>query len=262
MRFHGRPSLRSVGPCCSPARLAALGRRPRIPHRRDAALALALLLAVLGLAAPARADGSLAMDEPKSGLHLDVEGACQVRPADGGGAACQSYAASADKSDVFAVVLNDAGLFGYSVAMFAEREPGAGEERARRVSKSMGESVAAVPSPVTFGGQAFLRTRLEMANGAAICFITADDRAEVAVIMFATDRDALSSVEPKAEAAMRTLRRAGAPPPSAWNDGTAPPKPMSRTVQMLITAFLALVFGLPVIRFIQRAVRTARKGKR
>ena len=234
----------------------------RSPPRRVAAVVLLVLLAVVGLASPARADGSLAMDEPKSGLHLEVEGACQVRPADGGGAACQSFAASADKSDVFAVVLNDAGLFAYSIAMFAEREPGTGEERARRVSKSMGESVAAVPTSVTFGGQAFLRTRLEMANGAALCFITADDRAEVAVIMFAADREALASVEPKAEAALRTLRRAGAPPPSAWNDGTAPPKPMSRTAQMLITAFLALVFGLPVIRFIQRAVRTARKKPR
>ena len=80
--------------------------------------------------------------------------------------------------------------------------------------------------------------------------------------MFAADRDALASVEPKAEAAMRTLRRAGAPPPRAWSDGTAPPKPMSRTAQVLITAFLVLVFGLPVVRFIRRAVRVARKGKR
>jgi len=221
------------------------------------------LLFVVGRAPSARADPPLAMEEPRSGLHLDVDGACQVRPADGGGAACQSFAASADKSDVFAVVLNDAGLLAYSIAIFAEREPGNGEDRARRVSKSLGESVAASPAPVTFGGQTFLSTRLEMTGGAALCFITADDRPEVVVIMFASDRDAIAAVEPKAEAAMRTLRRAGgALAVSPSYDGTAPPKPMSRTAQMLITTFLALVFGLPVIRFIQRAVRAARKRPR
>lgn len=225
------------------------------------ACVLVVLVSVVGLARSARADGPLAMEEPKSGLHLDVEGACQVRPADGGGAACQSFAASADKSDAFAVVLNDAGLFAYSVAVFAEREPGTGEERARRVSKSMGESVTAAPTAVTFGGQPFLRTRLAMTSGAAICFVTADERPEVAVIMFATDREALAAVEAKAESAMRTVRRAAAPLAPWSADGTAPPKPMSRTAQMLITAFLALVFGLPVVRFLQRAVRNARKAK-
>ena len=221
---------------------------------------VAVLVMLLGTGLDARADGALAMDEAKSGLHLDVEGACQVRPADGGGAACQSFAASADKSDVFAVVLGPNGLLSYSVAIFAEREPGSGEERARRVSKSMGESVAASPAPVTFGGQPFLRTRLEMANGAALCFITADDRPEVAVIMFAADREALGAIEPKAEAAMRTLRRARSEAAAETSsNGTAPPPPMSRTAQMLITAFLALVFGLPVLRFITRAVKNARR---
>ena len=233
----------------------------RFPAR--GAVVLVVLLFVVGRATSARADRPLAMEEPRSGLHLDVEGACQVRPVDGGGAACQSFAASADKSDVFAVVLNDAGLFAYSIAIFAETEPGKGDERARRVSKSLGASVAASPAPVTFGGQAFLSARLEMKSGAAICFITADDRPEVAVIMFASDRAAIVEVEPKAVAAMRTLRRAsGALAVSSSYDGTAPPKPMSRTAQMLITAFLALVFGLPVIRFIQRAIRAARKGPR
>ncbi len=231
----------------------------RFPPR--GALVLVVLL-VIGLARSARADGPLVMDEPKSGFRLDVEGGCQVRPADGGGAACQSFAASAHKSDVFAVVLDDAGLFAYSIAVFAEREPGSGEERARRVSKSMGESVTASPTRVTLGGQPFLRTHLAMTNGAAICFITADQRPEVAVIMFASDREALAVMEPKADAAMRTVRRTGAPVVPWSADGTAPPKPMSRTAQMLITAFMVLVFGLPVVRFLQRAIRNARNAKR
>lgn len=224
---------------------------------------MAALLLWLGNGSPARAAAPLAMDEAKSGIHLEVEDACQVRPADGGGAACQSFAASADKSDAFAVVLGPDGLLSYSIAIFAEREPGSGEERARRVSKSMGESVAAAPAPVTFGGQPFLRTRLAMETGGAICFITADDRPEVAVIMFAGDREALAAVEPRADAAMRTLRRApgaAAVATSSSSSGTAPPPPMSRTAQLLITALLALVFGLPVVRFITRAVKNARRA--
>jgi hypothetical protein len=204
---------------------------------RPAVVRLVLMLGAIG--SRARADGALAIDEAKSGLHLDVEGACQVRPADGGGAACESFAASAHKSDVFAVVLGPNGLLSYSVAIFADREPGSGEERA-------------------FGGQRFLRARLEMANGAALCFITADQRAEVAVIMFAADREALATVELKAEAAMRTVRRASRE--STSSPGTAPPPPMSRPAQLLITAFLGLLFGLPVLRFITRAVKNGRRN--
>jgi hypothetical protein len=220
------------------------------------AVAVAL---VVGLAGSARADATppLAMDEPKSGLHLSVEGGCQVRPADGGGAACQEYAASADKSDVFAVVLGPKGLFFYSVAIFAERELGGGVERARRVSTAMGGSVFGTPSEVTYGEQQFLRTQLRMSNGAAICFISADDRSEVAVIMFATDTESLAAMEPKAEAAMRSLRRAPKPP-----DAPAPTAPMSCGSRALITTFLVLLFGLPVVGFIRRATKQAKKKRK
>lgn len=220
-------------------------------------IAMAIVLGVVGTA---RADASsggapLAMDEPRSGLHLEVEGACQVRPADGGGAACQSFAASADKSELFAVVLGPKGLLFYSVAVFAEHEQGVGETRARAVSTKMGDSVVGTPTAVTYGEQPFLRTQLRTTNGAAICFITADDSPEVAVIMFATEPESLSAMEPKAEAAMRTLRRA------KKLSAAPPPAPMSRTSQALLSAFLLVIFGLPVFRFIGRAVRNARRKK-
>ena len=194
----------------------------------------------------------LAMDEPKSGLHLEVAEGCQVRPEDGGGAACRDFAASAHKSEAFAVVLGTNGLFFYSVAIFTEVELGVGEARARRVSASIGETVTGTPEPVTYGEQRFLRSRLLTATGAAICFITVDDRPEVSIIMFASEPESLAGMEPKAEAAMRTLRRTKAA-------AAAPTTPMSCGTQALVSVFLVFVFGLPVFAFIFRAIRIAQR---
>jgi hypothetical protein len=209
---------------------------------------------VLGTAAHARADAPLSMDEPKSGLHLEVDGGCQVRPEDGGGAACQGFAASAHKSELFAVVLRPTGLLFYTVAVFAEREQGLGLPRARRVSTSLGDSVVGTPTEVSYGGQRFLRTQLRTSHGAAICFITADESAEVAIVMFATDPESLSAMEPQAEAAMRTFRRTAKATPAAVSS-----TPMSCGSQALLSAFLFVVFGLPVFGVIFRAIRIARR---
>lgn len=217
---------------------------------------------VLGLVVPtrhARADAraagaGLAMDELGSGVHLEVEGACQVRPADGGGAECRSFAASADKSDVFAVVLGPNGLLFYSVAIFAARELGVGEARARLVSAKMGESVAGAPIAVSYGEQAFLRTELKMTEGAAVCFITVDDTPEVAVVMFATALDSFSAMVPKADAAMRTFRRTRKPAPASAPPPAPKAAPMSCGSQGMLSLFLLVIFGLPVFRVIRRSV--------
>jgi hypothetical protein len=203
-----------------------------------------------GLKGSARADAPLSMDEPTSGLHLEIEGGCQVRPADGGGAACRDFAASADESERFAVVLGPKGLLLYSVAMFAEREQGVGVSRARLVSTKMGEAVVGTPAEVTYGGQRFLRTQLRTSNGAAICFITADESAEIAIIMFASDPEAFAAMEPRAETAMRTLRRS--------TRQVAAASPMSCGSEALLSMFLFVVFGLPAVGFILRAVRVVR----
>jgi hypothetical protein len=216
------------------------------------------LFLMLGLTGLAKADAPLVMDEPKSGLRLEVEGACQVRPADGGGAACRDFAASADKSERFAVVLGPNGLLFYSVAMFADPEPGGGMTRARAVAAKMGEAVVGTPNEVLHGGQRFLRAQLRTSNGAALCFITADEREEIAIIMFAGDPESFSAMEAKADAAMGTIRRTAKPAASAQTppiDGA----PMSRTSQALLSVFLVLVFGLPVVGFIRRAIRNARR---
>ena len=208
--------------------------------------------ALLGAVGTARAEAPLVMDEPISGLHLAVEGACQVRPADGGSAACRGFAASADKSERFAVVLGPSGLLIYSVAMFAERERGVGEARARLVAAKMGDSVVGTPAAVTYGEQAFLRAELRLTGGAALCFITADDSAEVAVIMFASAPESLSAMAPAADAAMHTIHR-------TKKADAAPAPTLSRTSQALLSALLVILFGLPVYRFIARAVRNARR---
>ena len=226
---------------------------------RFLAVSVILLGMVLGASGRARADAGpaapLALDEPRSGLHLEIEGACQVRPADGGGAACQSYAASAHKSDVFAVVLDDRGLFVYSIAIFAERELGSGETRARLVSSKLGDAVSGAPTTVSYGGERFVRAQLRMPNGAAVCFITADDRPEVAIVMFATDRTLVDAINPKLEAAMRTLRRTAPPAPAA----PEPDPPVGSRSQKLLTALLLVVFAVPVITFIRRAIRLERR---
>ena len=165
-------------------------------------LRVAALAIVLGLG-PGIAHAE-AMDEPRSGLHLDVPGACQVKPA--GDAACAGFEASAHQAERFAVVLHDGGLLSYSIAMFADPEPGADEERAQRVVKSLGAMESSV---VSYNGQSFLRAELHPANGAALCFVTVDDRPEVAIIMFASDPTQADAMRTHADEAMHTIHRTG-----------------------------------------------------
>ncbi|MDB4945177.1 MAG: hypothetical protein JWP97_4711 [Labilithrix sp.] len=203
-------------------------------------LVLAPLLLALR-ASPACA-APLAIDEPRSGIHLEVEGACLVKPAPRGeaGAACASFAASAHQSERFAVVLGPDGLLSYSVAVFAEREAGRGEERARRVATALGSAVVGEPEAVTAGGTRFVRAELQTVGGAALAYVSVDGRPEVALVLFASEPGRRALMLAGAEQAMGTVRWAGADP--------APPVPGPRHLSraalagaLLLVAVVAVV---------------------
>ena len=169
--------------------------------------ALGFVLALVALVpSRARAEGPLVMEEPRSGLHLEVPGGCAVKPA--GDAACASFAASAHQAERFAVVVHDGALLSYSVAMFADPEPGTGEERAQKVVKSLGDAETSI---VTYGGQPFLRAELHPSNGAAVCFVTIDDRPEVGIVMFASEPALADAMRLHADEVMRSSHRPGPP---------------------------------------------------
>jgi hypothetical protein len=194
--------------------------------------------------------GTLSLDEPKSGIHLDVEGACLARPLDAGtagAATCPELAAGAVASDVMAVVAGDGGSPRYVVQIVTEAPRlGTGEERARRVAAELGDAVVEPPTAVSFGEQHFLRVRLGPKKGPGVCFVTADDRSEVATVVFlAIDDggDADAAVEKKADVAMATLQRSA--PEAIRHDGSP-----SRGSDALVIAFLVIVagaFGLFVV---------------
>jgi hypothetical protein len=191
--------------------------------------------------------GTLSLDEPKSGLHLEIEGACLVRPLDAGqpgAATCPELIEGALDSAAVAIVVGDGGSARYSVTIVTDPlESGTGEERARRVAQKSAGDLVEPPTVVTFADQRFVRGRLRGKESGGVCFVTADDRPEVAAIVFLafdTDPAAVADVERKADLAMATLQRA---PLEKAAHGAAP----SRGGDTLLVVFVLVVVGLFVL---------------
>ena len=200
---------------------------------RGCVFALVLVFGTLVNGAVARADAGtprvLVLDEPKSGVHIELPGACLARAKDAamGTPTCPDRAVPGD-TEALAVVGGDGEAEGkgahYSVDIVVEEIAfGSGEDRARRVAKELSEALAEPPTVVTFGEQRFVRARLRWTNGGGVCFVTADERKEVAGIIFLSlDAESVAQVEKHADVAMATLRRAPvkeAPSASKGSDG-------------------------------------------
>lgn len=191
---------------------------------------LALLIGVLAGAADARADGGLsvarphdaarlALDEPGSGLHLEVDGSCTRREIDRGmGASCPvlRYESEPGRLEGAAFVMGDA----YSVDLVSQER---GTRPANEVANELCGAAASEPTTVvTFADRRFVRARLPA--GGQICFVTAEERPDVAAVLFReldpgmlpiTHPEFSLVLEREADAVMGTLRRATATPASA-----------------------------------------------
>ncbi|MEA2750736.1 MAG: hypothetical protein QOI41_4879 [Myxococcales bacterium] len=200
---------------------------------RGSALVLVIALGMLLNGAVARADAAtpslLVLDEPKSGIHIELPGAClaHVKNAAMGRPTCPDRA-PAGESEALAVVGGDGGGDGkgahYSVDIVVDEIAlDTGEDRAKRMTKELSEAMVEPPTIVTFADQRFVRARLRWTNGGGVCFVTADDRKEAAAVIFLSlDAESAADVERNADAAMATLRRApvkGEPSPRASKSG-------------------------------------------
>jgi hypothetical protein len=208
---------------------------------------LVLGLGVVARSGPARADGGtpsrLAIDEPKSGLHLDVEGAClaRIRDAEAGTVTCPELAVRGD-SEAFAVVTGDGSAEGprYAVEILVETKLGTGEDRARRAAMEMDEALVEPPIVVTYGDQRFVRAHFRAEDTRGLAFLAVDERPELATILFVSvDADPAGEVEKRAEAVMTTVRRVPRNSTSAAGAESVP----SKGSDALVIAFLVVVVG-------------------
>lgn len=227
--------------------------------------ALALLLGIVGRGREARADGGLsvarphdaprlAIDEPKSGLHLEVDATCQRSETDGAlGATCSVVQVEEEPGSLHGAAFIMGG--GYSVDIVPQEH---GTSPHLRASELCGALPSESPAVVTFGDRQFVRVRSPAAD--QLCFVTADEKPEITAILFrALDPGMLPLTHPEfvldlgheAEAVMATLRGAAPPPAAPASAGVRPHADFSSNPTVVV---LILTGGvLLLLAFVKRA---------